>query len=82
MSDFIFRITPNIVLGSYTINRLGQQITEWGTRFMIIMDPILTEMKVQDKVVEALNDRKIENFVFNELTEGNTTKIAERALIV
>ena len=82
MSDFIFRITPNIVLGSYTINRLGQQITEWGTRFMIIMDPRLTEMKVQDKVVEALNDRKIENFVFNELTEGNTTKIAERALIL
>ena len=82
MSDFIFRITPNIVLGSYTISRLGQQITEWGTRFMIIMDPILTEMKVQDKVVEALNDRKIENFVFNELTEGNTTKIAERALIL
>ena len=66
MSDFIFRITPNIVLGSYTISRLGQQVTEWGTRFMVIMDPILTEMKIQDKVVETLNDRKIENFVFKQ----------------
>jgi len=80
MSDFIFRITPNIVLGSYTISRLGQQVTEWGTRFMVIMDPILTEMKIQDKVVETLNDRKIENFVFNELTDGSTTKVVERAL--
>ena len=80
MSDFIFRITPNIVLGSYTISRLGQQVTEWGTRFMVIMDPILTEMKIQDKVVETLNDRKIENFVFNELTSGSNTKVVERAL--
>lgn len=80
MSDFIFRITPNIVLGSYTISRLGQQSIEWGTRFMIIMDPILTEMKVQEKVVQTLNDRKIENFVFNELTDGATTKTVQRAL--
>ena len=80
MSDFIFRITPNIVLGSYTLSRLGQQALEWGTRFIVIMDPILTEMKVQEKVVQSLNDRKIENFVFNELSDGNTSKIAQRAL--
>ena len=80
MSDFIFRITPNIVLGSYTLSRLGQQALEWGTRFIVIMDPILTEMKVQEKVVQTLNDRKIENFVFNELSDGNTSKIAQRAL--
>lgn len=80
MSDFIFRITPNIVLGSYTISRLGQQVMEWGTRFMLIVDPVLNEMKIQEKVVQSLNDRKIENFVFNELTEGTTTKTVQRAL--
>lgn len=80
MSDFIFRITPNIVLGSYTLSRLGQQASEWGTRFMVIIDPILTEMKIQEKVIQSLNDRKIENFVFNELSDGSTSKITERAL--
>lgn len=80
MSDFVFRITPNIMLGSYTLSRLGQQVQEWGTRFMIIIDPVLNEMKVQEKVVQTLNDRKIENFVFNELSEGNTTKTVQRAL--
>ena len=80
MSDFVFRITPNIILGSYTLSRLGQLVQEWGTRFMVIIDPVLNEMKVQDKVVQTLNDRKIENFVFNELSEGNTTKTAQRAL--
>ncbi|MCQ2591675.1 MAG: iron-containing alcohol dehydrogenase [Treponema sp.] len=80
MSDFIFRIAPNIVLGSYTISRLGQQAMEWGTRFMVIIDPVLNEMKIQEKVLQSLNDRKIENFVFNELTTGTNTKTVQRAL--
>lgn len=80
MSDFIFRIAPNVVLGSYTLSRLGQQVMEWGTRYMVIVDPVLNEMKIQEKVIQSLNDRRIENFVFNELTEGSTTRTVQRAL--
>ena len=80
MSDFIFRITPNIMLGSYTVSRLGQQVLEFGSRFMVIMDPILHEMKTADKILESLNSRKIENFVFSEISDGATTKTIQRAL--
>ena len=80
MSDFVFRINPNIVLGPYTISRLGQQVKEWGTRFMVIMDPFLNEAKLADKIMQSLIDRKIESFVFAELTEGTSTKTIERAL--
>lgn len=80
MSDFIFRINPNIVLGPYTVSRLGQQVHEWGTRFMIIMDPILNEAKVSDKILTSLKDRKIDCFVFSELSESASTKTIERAL--
>lgn len=80
MSDFIFRISPNIVLGSYTVSRLGQQVHEWGTRFMVIIDPFLNEVKLSDKIVQSLNDRKIESFVFSELTESSSSKTIERAL--
>lgn len=80
MSDLIFRITPNIILGSYTITRLGQQVQEYGKRFMVIVDPVLNEMKVQEKVIQSLNDRNVESFVFNELSEGSNTKTAQRAL--
>ena len=45
MSDFIFRINPNIILGPYTVSRLGQQVREWGSRFMVIVDPFLNEAK-------------------------------------
>ncbi len=80
MSDFIFRISPNVVLGSYTLSRLGQQVKEWGTRFMLIIDPVLNEMKIQENVVQSLNDRKIDIFIFNEITEGANTKTIQRAL--
>lgn len=80
MSDLIFRITPNIVLGSYTVTRLGHHALEYGNRFMIIVDPVLNEMKIQDKIVQTLADRNVENFIFNELSEGANSKAAQRAL--
>ncbi len=80
MSDFIFKISPNVILGSYSVNRLGQYLLEWGTRFMIIMDPILNEVKLADKITKALDDRKIGYFIFNEITDGSNTKNIQRAL--
>ncbi len=79
-ADFIFRINPNIILGPYTITRLGQQVKEWGTRFMVVMDPFLNEAKLSEKIMQSLSDRKIECFIFAELTDGTSTKTIERAL--
>jgi alcohol dehydrogenase class IV len=80
MSDFVFRISPNIILGPYTISRLGQQVQEWGTRFMVIVDPILNESGLSQKIVQSLTDRRIECFVFAELHEGSASKTIDRAL--
>ena len=80
MGDFAFRITPNIILGSYTLSRLPQQVMEWGTRFMIIADPVLNEFGTIQKITQSFADRKIEHFVFSEISEGNTTQLAKRAL--
>ena len=30
MADFIFKISPNIILGSYIATRLGQHASDWG----------------------------------------------------
>ncbi len=80
MSDFIFRINPNIILGPYTVSRLGQQVREWGSRFMVIVDPFLNEAKVSEKIIQTLSDRKIDCIIFSELTEGTSTKTITRAL--
>ncbi|MBQ2572157.1 MAG: iron-containing alcohol dehydrogenase, partial [Treponema sp.] len=62
MSDFIFRIQPNIVLGSYTTSRLGQYIRDYGSKFMVIIDPILKQVGNAEKITNTLTDRKIDFF--------------------
>ncbi len=80
MSDFVFRINPNIIIGSYTVSRLGQQVKEWGTRYFVVMDPILREVKLADKILQALNENKIESVTYSDLSDGTSTKAVSRAL--
>lgn len=80
MSDFIFRISPNIVLGAYTVSRVGQYVKEWGSRFMIIMDPILKEVGTAEKITQSLDERKIDYFMFSEFSDRSDTKTVERIL--
>ena len=80
MADFIFRISPNIVLGPYTLSRIGQYVREYGSRFLIVMDPILKEVNLADKLLDPLSERKIDYFVFNEFGESADTKTIERVL--
>ena len=82
MSDLIFRISQNIVLGSYTISRLPQNVKVWGSRFMIVMDPVLKEVGLQDKVLQPLLERKIEYFIYENITDGANTKEIEQALVL
>lgn len=80
MADFVFRINPNIIIGSYTVSRLGNQVREWGNRFFVIMDPILKELKLVEKILQSLADQKIETIVYYELNDGTSTKAVARAL--
>lgn len=80
MSDFIFRMSPNVILGSYSLSRLGQLVLEWGTRYLVIMDPIITDLNLAEKVTSSLNERKIECITYGELAEGAATRTIERAL--
>ena len=80
MADFIFRISPNIILGSYSASRLGQFVQEWGTKFMVLMDPILTECGIAAKIKQSLTDRKVDFFVFDEIPNAPDTSVIENAL--
>ena len=62
MTDFIFKISPNIMLGPYTVTRIAQQIKTWGSRFMIVLDPILKEVNLAEKILQPLTERKVEYF--------------------
>ena len=80
MADFIFKISPNIMLGSYLTARLGQFVKEWGTKYMLILDPDLQDFDIGDKIQNSLTERKIDFFVFNDIPVTPDSTDIERAL--
>lgn len=80
MADFIFRISPNIVLGSYSLSRIGQYARDYGSKFMLIMDPMLKEVGIADKILQPLDEHNVDYFLFNQITEGATTQTIDQAL--
>ena len=80
MSDFIFKISPNIVLGPYTITRIGQYVQEIGSKFMVVIDPMLKEIGLSDKIFQPLDEHKVNYFIFDEISDGAHTKTIEQAL--
>ncbi|MBO4405032.1 MAG: iron-containing alcohol dehydrogenase [Treponema sp.] len=80
MADFIFKISPDIILGSYTVSRLGQYVQEFGQKFMVILDPILKEQGVSQKIVQALENRGLNFFTFDEIPVAADTEVIKAAL--
>ncbi len=80
MSDFSFKVSPNILLGSYSTSRVGQHVINWGTRFIVIIDPVLREAGITEKVLKALDDKKVNYFLFDQLSDGSDSEVLMRAI--
>ncbi len=80
MADFIFKISPNVILGSYATSRLGQFAKEIGMRFMIITDPVLAEFGTTKKITSALEERNIDFFIYDEVPSAPDSSVIERVL--
>lgn len=80
MADFVLKSTPNIVIASYCASRLAQYAGQFGKRFMLILDPVLRAVGLQEKITQSLNSSKIDYFIFDELSEVADTKAVSTAL--
>ena len=80
MADLNFKISQNVILGSYTINRLPQNACSFGSRFAVIMDPPLKDAGIQDKILQPLLERKVEYFVVDNTAGGASTREVEQML--
>ena len=80
MSDLFFKISPNIILGSYTASRIGQFAKDWGTRYIVILDPVLKESGATDSILKSLSARKVEYFVFDEIKSAVDSETVKRVL--
>ncbi len=80
MADFSFKVSPNILLGSYAASRIGSSVLSWGSKFMLIADPILRENGAIQKVTKALDDKKVNYFIFDEIADSGDSEILGRVL--
>lgn len=80
MADFVFKIQPNIILGSYTTSRLGQYALEYGNKFMLILDPILKENGTAEKIIKSLTDRKVDFFIYDDVPNTANSETLTDAL--
>lgn len=69
-----------MILGSYSVARIGQLVKEWGNRYMLIIDPVLEEFGLIDKIKQSLADRKVDYFIFSEIPSSPDTTVIEQAL--
>ncbi len=80
MSDFAFNIHEKILLSSYSASRIGEFVKDWGTKFMVIMDPVLTQVDTGSKITKPLTDRKLDYFVFSNIEKHADTKTVDSVL--
>lgn len=80
MSDFVFRISPNILLGTQTITRLGALAMPYGTRFLLILDPATKEVGCPDKIRQSLSDTGIDFITYDEMPNNPDTTTLEQVI--
>ena len=80
MADLLFKISPNIILGEYTISRIAQYIKPFGLKFMLILDPSLKDKGLKEKIFTPLKERNVNFFIFDAIHDGANTKEIEQAL--
>ena len=80
MSDFIFRISPNIVQGQFVVSRIGQFSKEFASRYMVFIDSNLMKSDVEQKVRASLDEAKVEFLVCKDVPAVPDSESLENAL--
>lgn len=84
MPDFSFHVRPRVWVGPDALLRLpllAGELAAWGKpRCMLIVDPLLYESKTVDRVRSLVEERGIEVFSFDEISERASSRVADDAL--
>lgn len=79
MADFSFKVSPEIILGLDTLNRLPLIVNPLGNRTMIIADPELYSSKLIERVQGILETNGVKTLIFDEIPEFATSSVCEEA---
>ena len=80
MADFVFKLSPNVILGNYSLARIGEETAQFGDNFMLMADPFFTEQGIVEKIKASLKEKNISLFIFEGLWKTSDSDVIERAL--
>jgi alcohol dehydrogenase class IV len=82
MSDLLFSIPQETIFGVDVINRLGNIITAYGERVLVVTEAILYEKQTIERVIELLEKRNISYIIYDEVVPNATSSTVEEALLL
>ena len=59
MADFVFKLSSKVILGNYSLARIGEEVVKFGNNFMFVVDPFFEDMGLVDKVRKSLEEKNI-----------------------
>ena len=77
--DISFKLDPEAIIGSDTINRIGSICGRYGNRVMIVTEQVLYENRGIERLCGILEELGIETIVFDEIPAQATADVAESA---
>lgn len=80
MADFVFKLSSNIILGAYSLARIGEEAVKLGNNFMFITDPFFEDNGLFEKIKTSLEEKNISVFTFDGFGKTVDSDIVERAL--
>jgi len=82
MSDLLFSIPHETIFGVDIINRLGNVVSRYGERVLVVTEAILYERQTIERVIELLEKKNISYIVYDEVVPNATSSTVEEALLL
>jgi alcohol dehydrogenase len=82
MADFIFRISPQVSIGQDALLRLPLVVGAMADRVVLVVDPLLYEYGVPDRVRALLEERGVQVIVFDEINAHASSRDADAAIAI
>ena len=80
MGDFVFNLSPNLVAGADILISLGDYVSKYGSRFMLIVDPAFKDVELLVRIKQSLEQKSLKLFSFDGMQRTADSETVVRAL--
>ncbi|MGP1439142.1 MAG: iron-containing alcohol dehydrogenase [Treponema sp.] len=80
MGDFVFNLSPNLIAGVDVLISLGDYVSKYGSRFMLIIDPAFKDVELLVRIKQSLEKKSLKLFTFDGIQKTADSETIVRAL--